>query len=138
MPSDHAGGTRIFACLDAGPVSNDPSPPLETQEPAGWSVLVCINRRLRSDLASCAARDSEALAAAIEAEVRRRNLDLRVERTVCMGRCDFGPTVRVAPGGAFHLGLTVGEIPAFVDRLESDLSLRKKPSGVNDLPPPGT
>ena len=55
-----------------------------------------------------------------------------------MGRCDFGPTVRVAPGGAFHLGLTVGEIPAFVDRLESDLSLRKKPSGVNDLPPPGT
>jgi len=113
------------------PLPNAPAPP-------GWSLLVCINRRLRSDLASCAARGSEALADAIEAEADRRGLDIQVERVVCMGRCNHGPTVRVAPGGAFHLGLGVEQVPGFLDRLETSLELPKKAISTNDLPPPGT
>ncbi|PIW25914.1 MAG: hypothetical protein COW30_17670 [Rhodospirillales bacterium CG15_BIG_FIL_POST_REV_8_21_14_020_66_15] len=100
--------------------------------------MVCINRRLRSDLASCAARNSGDLAEAIEDEVRRRGLAVRVERTVCMGRCDFGPTVRIAPGGAFHLGMTPADVPGFLDRLETDLDLKKEFNEFNNLPPPGS
>lgn len=109
---------------------NDSPLPAAIQAPVpppadGWTILVCINRRLRSDLASCAARNSEDLATAIEAEVQARGLDVRVERTVCMGRCDFGPTVRVAPGGAFHLGLAPNDVGGFLDDLEMNLNLKK-------------
>jgi len=100
--------------------------------------LVCINRRLRSDLSSCAARNSEDLAKAIEAEVQARGLDIRVERTVCMGRCDFGPTVRVAPGGAFHLGLAPNDVGDFLNELEVNLNLKKENNKINELPAPGT
>lgn len=114
-------------------------PDFPASPPAGgWTIMVCINRRLRSDLASCAARNSEALAQAIEDEVRDRGLDIRVERTVCMGRCNFGPTVRVAPGGAFHLGLAPEEVGGFLDDLESKLGLKKERNNINELPPPGS
>ncbi|MEQ8227610.1 MAG: (2Fe-2S) ferredoxin domain-containing protein [Rhodospirillales bacterium] len=113
-----------------------PEPP--TAPAGGWTIMICINRRLRSDLASCAARDSETVAQAIEREVRARGLDIRVERTVCMGRCDFGPTIRVAPGGAFHLGLGPADVSAFLDDLESSLDLKKEANKLKDLPPPGS
>lgn len=103
-----------------------------------WTILVCINRRLRSDQTSCAARGSEALADALEAEVRARGLALAVERAVCMGRCMTGPTVRLAPGGAFHPGLTPADVPGFLDGLEQTLGLEKESREFNDLPPPGT
>ena len=114
-----------------------PGFPLDTPA-GGWTIMVCINRRLRSDLASCAARDSEGLAQAIEDAVHARGLDIRVERTVCMGRCNFGPTVRLAPGGAFRLGLTPEEVDAFLDDLERELGLKKERSKIKDLPPPGS
>jgi (2Fe-2S) ferredoxin len=120
------------------PQDNLPFTPPMPPPAAGWTIMVCINRRLRSDLASCAARNSEDLAQAIEAEVRARGLDIRVERTVCMGRCDFGPTVRVAPGGAFHLGLAPDDVGGFLDDLELKLSLKKETNKINELPPPGT
>jgi (2Fe-2S) ferredoxin len=55
-----------------------------------------------------------------------------------MGRCDFGPTVRVAPGGAFHLGLAPDDVGRFLDDLELELSLKKETNKINELPPPGT
>ena len=117
----------------------DGLPPVPAPPPAGgWTVMVCINRRLRSDLASCAARNSEDLAKALEDEVRRRGLAIRIERTVCMGRCDFGPTVRIAPGGAFHLGMAPDDVGRFLDDLELKLSLKKETNKINELPPPGT
>jgi (2Fe-2S) ferredoxin len=113
-------------------------PPPETVPAGGWTIMICINRRLRSDLASCAARNSEDLAGIIEDEVRNRGLAIKVERTVCMGRCDFGPTVRVAPGGAFHLGLAPEDVPGFLDQLEAELNLKKEQNKINGLPPPGS
>jgi len=103
-----------------------------------WTLMVCINRRPCSDLVSCAVRDSEKLAEAIENEVRARGLELTVERTVCMGRCDFGPTVRVAPGGDFHLGMVPADIAKFLDELESKLKLKKNTNIINTLPPIGS
>lgn len=63
------------------------------------TVLVCINRRFRGDQPSCAARGSEAVADAIETGISQRKIDVRLERSICMGQCTKGPTVRFAPGG---------------------------------------
>ena len=95
---------------------------MPASKPSARTLLICINRRLRIDQPSCAVRDSEALAQALEREIAARGLAVSVERTVCMGRCAQGPTLRVAPGGAFHLGLREDDVPAFLDRLEADLN----------------
>ena len=80
-------------------------------------VLVCINRRFRGDQPSCAARGSEAVAEALETGVAERNIRVRVERSICMGQCTKGPTVRFAPGGRFNLGTNLEDVSALLDEL---------------------
>lgn len=81
-------------------------------------VLVCINRRFRGDQPSCAARGSEAVADAIEAGIVERRLRVKLERSICMGQCTKGPTVRFAPGGRFNLGTNLEDVPAMLDELQ--------------------
>jgi len=82
-------------------------------------VLICINRRFRGDQPSCAQRGSEALADAIEAGVTARRIAIRIERIKCLAQCTKGPTVRLAPGGRFILGMTLDDVPAILDELEA-------------------
>lgn len=82
------------------------------------TVFVCINRRLRSDQASCAARNSEAIADALESGINERKIRVRLERSICMGQCTKGPTVRVSPGGGFYLGSSLDDVPHLLDELE--------------------
>jgi len=94
---------------------NDP----ETKEVRPRILMICINRRFRMDEPSCAARDSEALAGHLETEIRERGIDVSVERSVCMGHCRTGPTIRLAPGGKFYHGPTADEVDSLLDELES-------------------
>lgn len=101
----------------------------EPADPAIKSVLICINRRFHGDQPSCAARGSEALADALEAGVRDRNIDVKVERIKCLGQCTKGPSVRFAPGGRFHLGTTDADIPVLLDELEAICGTRDEDPG---------
>jgi len=92
---------------------------VEVSEAAPRVVLVCINRRFRGDQPSCAARGSEAVADAIEAGIAVRNIGVKLERSICMGQCTKGPTVRFAPGGRFNLGTNLEDVPAILDELEA-------------------
>jgi len=83
------------------------------------ALLVCINRRFRSDQPSCAACGSEAVAAALEAGITARNINVQLESSICMGQCTKGPTVRFAPGGRFNLGTNIEDVPAMLDELEA-------------------
>ena len=87
-------------------------------------MLICINRRYRGDQPSCAQRGSEALADAIEAGVAARRIDIKVERIKCLAQCTKGPTVRLAPGGRFMLGTTLGDVQAILDELERTCGIR--------------
>ena len=95
-------------------------------------VLVCVNRRFRGDQPSCAARGSEALADALEAALKERGVKVTLERSVCMGRCTRGPTVRFAPGGRFNLHTEMDDIPTLVDELETLCGLH---DDEDDSPP---
>lgn len=81
-------------------------------------VMICVNRRFRMDEPSCAARGSEDLANRLEAEITERGIDVKVERSVCMGHCQTGPTVRLAPSGRFYHGPSADEVPGILDELE--------------------
>jgi (2Fe-2S) ferredoxin len=63
-------------------------------------VLVCGN-------ADCAERGSVALIVALRRLLREagRELDVRITRTHCMGRCGEGPTLAVYPDGIWYRGV---------------------------------
>jgi len=85
------------------------------------SLLICINERQDPTRPSCAQRGSLQLAEAIEKEIADRGVELKVERIHCLGHCQKGPTMRLAPGGKFYLGKKDTEIKAILDDIESRL-----------------
>ena len=82
------------------------------------ALLICVNHRFGTDKPSCAARGSLAVAEAVETGVAQRRIDLAVERIICLGQCTKGPSMRLAPGGEFLLGVDLVQVPGILDRLE--------------------
>ena len=50
--------------------------------------------------------------------IGERGLDIPVVRRECLGRCEEGPTMRIAPGGEFFTEIDEGDLPTICDRLE--------------------
>jgi sirohydrochlorin cobaltochelatase len=75
-------------------------PHVHAHRPLRKHVLVCGN-------ADCAERGSIALIASLRRLLRQagRELDVRVTRTHCMGRCGEGPTLAVYPDGIWYRGV---------------------------------
>lgn len=83
-------------------------------------VLVCVNP-IQGGRAQCCGRNGgEEIAAGLEEGVKARHLDVEVKRMICMGRCDRGPTVRLAPGQDFVLGKSPADVPELLDWLEAE------------------
>lgn len=81
-------------------------------------IIVCVNYRANPDQPSCAARGSEEIAQCIEAEVAKRDLAVCVERFNCLGQCERGPNVRLAPDGKFFNRLSKQDVPALIVEIE--------------------
>ncbi|MEQ8664349.1 MAG: (2Fe-2S) ferredoxin domain-containing protein [Rhodospirillales bacterium] len=82
-------------------------------------LAVCINNRFSTDKPSCGGLGGAAIADALEAGIRERNLAIRLERLVCFGACYKGPNVRIVPGGAFHHHATLADVPGILDEAEA-------------------
>jgi hypothetical protein len=98
------------------------------------SMLICVNRRYRSDQSSCAARGSLMVANAMEDGIQRRRIALTTERLCCLGQCTAGPAMRLTPGGEYFLGVTLAEIPELLDRLECEFGTRPETDEAKVLP----
>ncbi len=81
-------------------------------------VIVCTRHRANPDQPSCAARGSLDLAAWLEREIAARGWDIRLERFDCLGRCEDGPNLRLAPGGPFHQAVTAAQRDALLLEIE--------------------
>lgn len=101
-------------------------------------LLICINRRFRLDEPSCAARGSLELATRLEAGVRARRINVTIERSVCMGRCPTGPTLRLIPNGTFFDSPRLEDAAAILDDLELRFGHRAEADDTPPLPPFGS
>ncbi|NWF37142.1 (2Fe-2S) ferredoxin domain-containing protein [Mariprofundus sp. KV] len=81
-------------------------------------VVVCSNHRANPAHPSCAARGGEALAIKLEAEIAARALQIRVSRFPCLGYCDRGPAVKLAPGGGFICEIDPDNLEAVLQQIE--------------------
>ncbi len=84
-------------------------------------LVVCVNFRPFSGQPSCAFRGSKALADWLEQEIRTRELNIGVERIVCMGHCSKGPNVKVKGGDIIHEA-TTEKLGKILDQLAAEES----------------
>ena len=94
---------------------------------AGRRVAVvhnyAIGKRIREEnpelVAHLVETPLEALQA-LAAGVAARRINISLETIVCLNKCHFGPSMRLAPGGRFILGKTIEDVPALLDELEAE------------------
>jgi (2Fe-2S) ferredoxin len=112
---EELGITLRYPDLESGLAQATGASPYDAGTPR---LVICINRRMSDDQPSCAARGSESLAARLSDEIERRGLAAELRRVYCMGRCEQGPNVRIAPGGNIYRGVSEDDI----ERLLEDLA----------------
>ena len=89
------------------------------------TVTVCINDRDERFAPCCGRHGGPDIVAALRAAVAARGLDVGVQTIMCLGLCAKGPNLRVAPSGSLFHHLTVEDVPAVVDALESAVKSAK-------------
>jgi sirohydrochlorin ferrochelatase/(2Fe-2S) ferredoxin len=99
--ADQVGGLRaLLWSLRHGFTHVQAMPHVHAHRPLTKHVLVCTN-------VDCAERGSLPLLATLRRLIKEagRELDIRVTRTLCMGRCGEGPAVAVYPDGIWYRGV---------------------------------
>ncbi|MBC8269880.1 MAG: (2Fe-2S) ferredoxin domain-containing protein [Rhodospirillaceae bacterium] len=82
------------------------------------TLIVCVNRCFDPGRPSYAACGSKKIATALEKGISDRGIDIEFERIVCLGHCAEGPTMRLAPAGAFFHNTKLEDILGILDDLE--------------------
>ena len=99
--TENVGGLKaLLWSLRHGFTHAQAMPHVHAHRPLAKHVLVCGN-------ADCADAGSIALIASLRRLLKEtgREMDIRVTRTSCMGRCGEGPTVAVYPDGIWYRGV---------------------------------
>ena len=83
-----------------------------------FSVVICIKNRFKLNSTSCAGSGSEAMADELERLLAGSGLDIEVKRVKCLGQCEHGPNLRIAPGGRFYHQLSMDDLPEVIAELQ--------------------
>jgi (2Fe-2S) ferredoxin len=78
-------------------------------------LLICTNQRLTGQAPSCGGYGAEALAQRLEQLIALQGADIELRRSECLGRCQAGPNLRIAPGGPFYQGVCDSDLPAILE-----------------------
>lgn len=78
------------------------------------TIIVCANHRANPNQPSCGARGGIEIADLAEAEVSRLGLNIHIERFNCLGFCNRGPNLKIAPDGRFIYGAKPEDIPLLI------------------------
>lgn len=66
---------------------------------ADTRLVVCVNERLGYGQKSCGGSGSRALIEQLDGLLKEAGLAIPVTEQVCLGRCEQGIAMRIAPGG---------------------------------------
>jgi len=73
-------------------------------------LIVCVNQRLGVGQKSCAGSGSRELIDVIKTHFKNSAIDVPVVEQVCLGRCEEGIAMRIAPGGPFFTQVTAADV----------------------------
>ncbi len=86
---------------------------------ADTRLLVCVNERSGLNQKSCATSGSRALIQSIQQRIKASGLDIKITEQVCLGRCDKGITMRIAPGGPFFTQVTEQDLDSIIHAVQN-------------------
>jgi len=90
--------------------------PLIPGESGPPRLTVCVNRRPENGISvSCGVRGGDAIAEALQREAASRGLAIEINTFRCLGMCEKGPTVRLAPGNNWFFGVKPENVAALLD-----------------------
>ena len=81
-------------------------------------LVACVNQRLGAGQRSCVGSGSLALIERVERLLEQRGLAVPVVRRECLGRCEQGPAMRIAPGGPFFTEIDEAGLATIIRELE--------------------
>jgi (2Fe-2S) ferredoxin len=87
-------------------------------------LIVCINQRFDTGQRSCVGSGSLDLIARIEEMISTEGLDVAVTRRECLGRCEQGPVMRIAPGGPFFTEINESDLNRIIAELKTFIDVR--------------
>lgn len=73
---------------------------------ANKRLIVCVNERLGFGQKSCAGSGSRKLINELQRLVSDHAMQAEIVEQVCLGRCEEGINMRIAPGGPFFTQVT--------------------------------
>ncbi len=77
-------------------------------------ILVCTNFRANLNNPSCAARGSQLVLSTLKQELINNNIVIEIEESPCMGYCNVGPNLRLAPNGEFFHGVSASNLAKLI------------------------
>ena len=80
-------------------------------------LIVCINERLGTGQRSCVGSGSLDLISRLEAMLAEENLAIPIVKRECLGRCEEGPVMRIAPAGPFFSEINESTLANIIDQL---------------------
>ena len=87
-------------------------------------VVVCINERLGTGQRSCVGSGSLDLIARLESMIAAEKIDVAVIRRECLGRCEQGPVMRIAPAGPFFCEINASALGDIIAELKTFMASR--------------
>ena len=80
-------------------------------------IFVCVNQRTGSDKLSCGEAHGLELVSEFKKKVKEigGKRKIRVNKSGCLGICDFGPTVAIYPEGIFYVGVNKADVSEIVN-----------------------
>jgi len=87
------------------------------------TITVCVNVRPDNAISvSCGPRGGHAIETAIRAEVVKQSVPVDIRTIECLGLCQKGPNVRLAPGNSWFHGVREADVPELVDLVLAHIS----------------
>jgi (2Fe-2S) ferredoxin len=82
-------------------------------------LVVCVNERLGTGQRSCVGSGSLDLISRLEAMLAEEKLQVPVVRRECLGHCEEGPVMRIAPAGPFFREIDAGSLGDIIRELKT-------------------
>ena len=87
-------------------------------------LIVCINQRLGIGQRSCVGSGNLDYIRQIKGLIADAGLEIPVVERECLGKCEQGPIMRIAPGGRFFTEIDESTLPIIMDELKSLIERR--------------
>lgn len=89
-------------------------------------LVVCVNERFASRHRSCVGSNNLEYICNIKSMIKAEKLGVPIIERVCLGKCEQGPVMRIAPGGKFFTEITNASLPGIIDEIKTFLAVADK------------